>query len=306
MSAPVLKIENLVVAFRMYRPGGFQKQRLEVIHSLSMDVQPGEIVAVVGSSGSGKSILANAILNLLPKNAETSGEILFQGEPITEAARGNLFGREISFIPQSVNYLDPLMRVGKQVQGVYGSEESRRSLFSKYHLPAGSEKKYPFQLSGGMARRALICGALIEAPKLMIADEPTPGLDLKMAMETLHHFRDIADSGTGVLLITHDIDLALEVADRVAVFYAGTIVEIAKKEDFLIGKDALRHPYSKAFVDALPQNGFRPIKGKQPYAGQLPSGCLFADRCHFRDSACSGEQLFRKVRGGRVRCVHAT
>lgn len=301
----VLKIEDLVVAFRMYRGRSFQKENLEVIHSLSLDVNEGEIVAVVGSSGSGKSILASAILNLLPGNAVTQGKITYLGEEITAKRQKELFGKEIAFIPQSVDYLDPLMKVGKQVQGVFGKRERQRELFHKYQLPQDTAEKYPFQLSGGMARRVLISGAMMGNPKLIIADEPTPGLNVEMAMETLQHFRKVADQGTAVLMITHDIDLALEVADRVAVFYAGTIVEIAPTEDFVKGKDALRHPYSKAFIDALPQNEFKPIEGTQPYAGKLPSGCLFAERCSYCDAACAGEQKEREIRGGKVRCVHA-
>lgn len=300
----VLKIDDLVVAFSMYQKG-FKKGRLEVIHSLSLEVNAGEIVAVVGSSGSGKSILAHAVLDLLPGNAMYDGSILYKGSPLTKERGKKLFGREIAFIPQSVDYLDPLMKVGKQVQGVYGTKERQKELFKKYQLAEEAEEKYPFQLSGGMARRVLISGAMMGNPDLIIADEPTPGLNLEMAMETLKHFRAFADQGSAVLMITHDIDLALHVADRVAVFYAGTVVEEAPTEDFVRGKDALRHPYSKALIDALPQNDFTPIPGTQPYAGNLPSGCLFADRCKYRDDACAGVQEEREVRGGKVRCIHA-
>ena len=306
MGKTLLKVEDLVVAFSMYRGDSLKKENLEVIHSLSLDVKEGEILAVVGSSGSGKSILASAVLDLLPKNAVVSGKITYNGKPISMQATPDLYGKEISFIPQSVDYLDPLMKVGKQVQGVKGSKGRQEELFEKYRLGKDTEKKYPFQLSGGMARRVLISGAVMGNPKLIIADEPTPGLDLELAMETLKHFRTLADQGTGILMITHDIDLALNVADRIAVFYAGTIVEIASTQDFLSGRDALRHPYTKALYDALPQNGFKPIPGAQPYAGSLPSGCLFADRCPYRDDACAGEQPEREVRGGKVRCAHAT
>ena len=165
---------------------------------------------------------------------------------------------------------------------------------------------YRFQLSGGMARRVLISTAVMENAKLIIADEPTPGLDLEMAMETLRNFRELADQGCGVLLITHDIDLALNVADRIAVFYAGTTVEICPAADFKGGGDALRHPYSRAFIEALPQNGFKPIPGTQPYAGELPEGCLFAPRCTRKTAECCGEIEMRRLRGGEVRCIHAT
>lgn len=306
MGKTLLNVEDLVVAFSMYRGDSLKKENLEVIHSLSLDVKEGEILAVVGSSGSGKSILASAVLDLLPKNAVVSGKITYNGKPLSMQATPDLYGKEISFIPQSVDYLDPLMKVGKQVQGVKGSKARQEELFEKYRLGKDTEKKYPFQLSGGMARRVLISGAVMGNPKLIIADEPTPGLDLELAMETLKHFRTLADQGTGILMITHDIDLALNVADRIAVFYAGTIVEIASTQDFLSGRDALRHPYTKALYDALPQNGFKPIPGAQPYAGSLPSGCLFADRCPYRDDACAGAQPEREVRGGKVRCAHAT
>ena len=306
MGKTLLNVEDLVVAFSMYRGDSLKKENLEVIHSLSLDVKEGEILAVVGSSGSGKSILASAVLDLLPKNAVVSGTITYDGKPLSMKTTPDLYGKEISFIPQSVDYLDPLMKVGKQVQGVKGSKARQEELFEKYRLGKDTEKKYPFQLSGGMARRVLISGAVMGKPKLIIADEPTPGLDLELAMETLKHFRTLADQGTGILMITHDIDLALNVADRIAVFYAGTIVEIASTQDFLSGRDALRHPYTKALYDALPQNGFKPIPGAQPYAGSLPSGCLFADRCPYRDDACAGEQPEREVRGGKVRCAHAT
>lgn len=302
---PILEVEDLKVAFTMYSKG-LSKRDLGVIHSLSLNVHKGEILAVVGSSGSGKSLLAHGILGILPNNAKVSGTIKYKGNILTPKAQAKLRGREIMFIPQSIDYLDPLMKVSNQVRGVRGTKEKLREVFSRYKLGKETEGKYPHQLSGGMARRVLISTAVMEEPHLIVADEPTPGLDLEMAMETLKHFRELADTGTAVLLITHDIDLALHVADRIAVFYAGTIVEIADAKDFKAGEKALRHPYSKAFIEALPQNGFTAIKGSQPYAGNLPEGCLFAPRCQQRTSDCSGEIKMRSLRGGEVRCIHAT
>lgn len=301
----ILSVDDLVVSFSMYK-GLFKKENLEVVHSLSLDINEGEIVAVVGSSGSGKSLLAHAVLGLLPKNASTSGKILYEGEELTDKKRSELLGRKIVFIPQSIDYLDPVMKVGKQVQGVYSTKERQEELFEKYKLDKSVEDMYPFQLSGGMARRVLVSSALMEMPRLIVADEPTPGLSVDMAMDTLKHFREIADKGAGVLLITHDIDLALHVADRIAVFYAGTIFEIASTKDFLEGRDALRHPYSKEFISALPQNEFKSIEGLQPYAGELPKGCLYASRCPYVSEKCSDEIPMRELRGGKVRCVNAT
>lgn len=302
--SPVLTVEDLSVSFNMYQKG-LRKNDLEVLHKLSLSVHAGEILAVAGSSGSGKSVLAHAVMGILPGNAGTEGRMFYNGQPFGEKEKRRLRGREIAFIPQSVEYLDPLMRVGKQVMGIRGTKERQKELFRRYRLAEDVERKYPFELSGGMARRVLIAAALMEDVRLVVADEPTPGLEQRMAREALHDLREMADRGCAVLLITHDIDLAFREADRIAVFYAGTVVETAPAEDFLAGKDALRHPYSRAFLDALPQNEFRPVPGFQPYAGNLPKGCLFADRCQKKSALCEGEIPMRRVRGGEVRCIHA-
>ena len=301
----VLQVDNLSIAFSMYNRG-LSKRDLEVIHELSIDVKKGEIVAVVGSSGSGKSLLAHAIMGILPENAKIKGSIKYYNDELNEKYLRKVRGKDIAFIPQSVDFLDPLMKVGKQVVGINGNKEKQKEVFKKYNLDDKVAEMYPFQLSGGMARRVLIATAVMNEAKLIIADEPTPGLNLELAMETLNNFRDIADNGCGVLLITHDVDLALNVADRIAVFYSGTIVEIAQVEDFIKGKDALRHPYSKAFIDALPQNKFKELPGYQPYAGNLPKGCLFRDRCSLKTDECCMEIKMRKVRDGEVRCINAT
>lgn len=301
----VLQVDNLSVSFSMYNKG-LSKRDLEVIHELSIEVKKGEIVAVVGSSGSGKSLLAHAIMGILPENSKTKGSIKYYNDELNEKYLRKVRGKDIAFIPQSVDFLDPLMKVGKQVVGINGNKERQKEVFKKYNLDDKVAEMYPFQLSGGMARRVLIATAVMNEAKLIIADEPTPGLNLELAMKTLNNFREIADSGCGVLLITHDVDLALNVADRIAVFYSGTIVEIAQVEDFIKGKDALRHPYSKAFIDALPQNKFKELPGYQPYAGNLPKGCLFRDRCSLKTDECCMEIKMRKVRDGEVRCINAT
>ena len=201
------------------------------------------------------------------------------------------------------------MKVGKQADGhkkPYPTEK-RRHLFSRFRLPEKTEKLYPFQLSGGMARRVLVSTALITDAQLIIADEPPPGMSLEQALEALKLFREMADAGKAVILITHDIDLAFEFADRVAVFYAGTTVETAPAADFCAGPGALRHPYSKALWRALPQIGFAPFDGFQPYAGVLPKGCLFAPRCPYATAQCHTRiPPVTEVRGGEVRCYHAT
>ncbi len=302
----LLEIQDLSVSFRMYRHG-LEQADLRVISNLRLTVRPGEIVAVAGSSGSGKSLLASAILGILPGNASVEGHLRYRGEELTPKRQEELRGREIALVPQSVAFLDPLMKVGAQADGYRRPRqtERRRSLFKRFGLPEKTERLYPFQLSGGMARRVLVSTALLADAELMIADEPTPGMSLDQALEALRMFREMADEGRAVILITHDIDLAFEFADRIAVFYAGTTVEIAPAADFKAGPDQLRHPYSKALWRALPQNGFLPIDGFQPYAGNLPKGCVFAPRCPYRTGECEkAVPPVREVRGGEVRCYH--
>ena len=304
----LLEIHDLSVSFRMY-DGTLEQKNLQVISDLHLTVRPGEIVAVAGSSGSGKSLLASAILGILPGNAAVKGHLHYKGQELTPQMQEKLRGSEIALVPQSVAFLDPLMKVGKQVDGhkkPYPTEK-RRGLFKRFALPEKTENLYPFQLSGGMARRVLVSTALITDAQLIIADEPTPGMSLGQALEALQMFRELADEGKAVILITHDIDLAFEFADRVAVFYAGTTVETAPVADFKTGPNALRHPYSKALWRALPQNGFQPIDGFQPYAGNLPKGCMFAPRCPYATEQCQNQvPPTREIRGGEVRCFHAT
>ncbi|MGF0033031.1 oligopeptide/dipeptide ABC transporter ATP-binding protein [Bariatricus sp. SGI.154] len=301
---PILDIKNLSVSFRMYEKGLEQKD-LKVISNLNIHVDEGEILAIVGSSGSGKSLLASTVLGILPKNASVTGDMRYYGQPMTIELQQRLRGREIALVPQSVEYLDPLMKTGKQVVGVRGTKEKQRLAFKRYGLQREVEELYPFQLSGGMARRVLVSTAVIGDAKLIVADEPTPGMSKAMAEEAMSNFRTLADEGKGIILITHDIDLAFEYADRIAIFYAGTTVETALAEDFGRGPEALRHPYSKALWEALPQNGFKPIPGTQPYAGSIPGGCLFAPRCLYKTEECLGEIPMRTLRGGEVCCIHA-
>lgn len=302
----LLEIHDLSVSFKMY-DHGFEQTDLRVISDLHLTVYPGEVVAIAGASGSGKSLLASAILGILPENATVRGHLHYKGQELTAERQRQLRGTEIALVPQSVAFLDPLMKVGAQVDGHCRPRPitKRESLFKRFGLPDKTGQLYPFQLSGGMARRVLVSTALIADAQVIIADEPTPGMSLDQALEALRLFREMADEGKAVILITHDIDLAVEFADRVAVFYAGTTVETAPASDFKNGPDTLRHPYSRALWRALPQNGFTPIEGFQPYAGNLPEGCLFAPRCPHKTERCITDvPPVREVWGGEVRCYY--
>ena len=307
---PILSVRNLEISFSQYTKG-LRRIDSKAINNLDIDLYKGEILAVVGSSGSGKSLLAHSILGILPTNSNTKGDIYYKDEILDEKRKEKLRGKEIVFIPQSVNYLDPLMEVGKQVKiSIKDKKKSNTILervFRKYNLDKKVEKYYPFQLSGGMARKVLLSSALVSNAEVIIADEPTPGLDEKSLNEALKDFRDLADNGCAVLIITHDISAALKIADRVAIFYGGTTLEVAKADDFKNNGENLRHPYTKALYNALPNTKFTPIKGSQPLASELPVGCLFYDRCEKRTPDCENiKPEMRELRDGKVRCLYAT
>lgn len=254
---PLLEVRRLSVSFTQY-DRGLRRRILRPIRDLSLSVRAGEMTALVGASGSGKSLLAHAVMGIMPYNCAVSGEIFYRGTELTEETVKAYRGKKIALVPQGVSYLDPLMKVGAQIRKGKRDRASRercRELLTRYGLGADTERLYPFELSGGMARRVLIASALMEKPELLIADEPTPGLDLKTARRVMGHFKEIAETGAGVLLITHDLELALETADRILVFYDGNVIEEVLPADFR-SEDALRHPYTRALYRAMPQNGF--------------------------------------------------
>lgn len=301
----ILEIKNMNISFCQYQKG-MRQTSLPVIRDLSLTIHEGEMVAVVGSSGSGKSLLAHGVMGILPYNAQMGGQMIYRGEPLTEERIKKLRGKEIVMVPQSTSYLDPLMKIGPQI--CKGKKDPARKkkldgIFSRYSLGEEVQDQYPFELSGGMTRRVMISTAMIEAPKLVIADEPTPGLHLKAARRAMEHFRELADMGAGVLIITHDLELALETADRVLVFYAGYTLEDASAADFR-QEETLRHPYTRALWRAIPGNGFQYIEGVQPYVKDMPQGCPFGPRCSRCSERCSGEIPYREVKGGFVRCVY--
>ena len=310
---PILKVKDLGISFSQYT-NGLVRGDLNVIRNLDIELYEGEILAVVGSSGSGKSLLAHAILGILPDNACTQGDIIYKGEILDEKRKEKLRGDEIVLIPQSVNYLDPLKKVGKQIKISIKDKDKKTqdeivdNLFKKYNLDKKVKNYYPFQLSGGMARKVLLSTALASDSKVIIADEPTPGLDEESLNEVLKDFRDIADSGRAILMITHDIMAALKIADKVAIFYAGSTLEIANTSDFKQKEVELRHPYTKALYKALPNHDFVPIDDKtQPIPNELPKGCVFSDRCPLKDKNCENQvPKIREIRNGKVRCIHAT
>ena len=325
----MLCAKNLSIEFSSYGLG-LKRQTIQAIRSLDIKIDAGEVVAVVGQSGAGKSLLAHALLGLLPANARLSGTLSFKGLLLTPERIKRLRGREIALIPQSVTYLNPLIHVGTQISRaarLSGVRPERSHLAAldalrRYHLDEVVARRFPFQLSGGMARRILTATATVGGADLILADEPTNGLDRDRASETLTHLRQLADSGKGVLLITHDIESAIAVSDRVTVFYGGVTVEDARATDFN-GTGHLRHPYSRALWNALPGQGFTPLPLSEtavknggmakshditkPNSSVIEaSGCPFKTVCPECQDQCH-ETLpeMRYRNGGQVRCFHA-
>lgn len=251
----ILEVKNLNIGFNMYDKLLNQKLH-QMVFDLNVTIKKGEILAIAGSSGSGKSLMAHAILGILPKNAVVSAEIKFKNEIVDENRLSQLRGKEITFVPQSIAYLDPLMTIEDQLMRKGINKQDFFKVMDTLGFTKADLGKYPFQLSGGMARRVLIANTILSKADLIIADEPTPGLSLDLAIEVLNHFRNMANDGKGILLITHDIDLVCNIADKMAIFYGGHILETLNTKDFLKGEKYIRHPLTKAFWRALPQNDF--------------------------------------------------
>ena len=251
----ILEVKNLNIGFNMYDKLLNQKLH-QMVFDLNVTIKKGEILAIAGSSGSGKSLMAHAILGILPKNTVVSAEIKFKNEIVDENRLSQLRGKEITFVPQSIAYLDPLMTIEDQLMRKGINQQDFFKVMDTLGFTKADLGKYPFQLSGGMARRVLIANTILSKADLIIADEPTPGLSLDLAIEVLNHFRNMANNGKGILLISHDIDLVCNIADRMSIFYGGHILETLNTKDFLKGEKYIRHPLTKAFWKALPQNDF--------------------------------------------------
>ncbi|MDT0268718.1 ABC transporter ATP-binding protein [Streptomyces sp. DSM 44915] len=293
-------------------PGG---RRVAAVADVSFDLAAGECLALVGESGCGKSVLASALLGLLPANAQTRGaaRLAPAGPDLLTASEAVLArtvrGRRVGLIPQSpAGHLTPVRTVRSQLEetvrevtevpraGLRAAAEraAERAAFPLDHLD-----RYPHQLSGGLAQRAATALALVADAPLLIADEPTTGLDRDLVDRTVDELRRQVDEGRGLLVITHDLSAAARIADRVAVMYAGRIVELAAADAFF-GTPGPRHPYAAGLLEALPERSFVPIPGLPPELDALPAGCAFAPRCAAASAACAELPAF----SGGVACHH--
>ncbi|MFD1198075.1 ATP-binding cassette domain-containing protein [Brucella gallinifaecis] len=254
----MLEIDRLSVSFQRYN-GLFSQNLMTRLSDVSLTVAAGEIVALVGHSGAGKSLLAHAILGLLPNNSVMTGDVFFEGNLLDENRFRQLRGRDIALLPQQTTYLDPTANVGDLVRWA-AKRGGKPSMIEQRLNGVGLDNTvielYPHQLSGGMARRVLMAQAMAGGAKLLIADEPTAGLDPDNRDIILDQLRNHADKGGAALLITHDLVSVLSYADRIAILQDGKLCCVAPTSAFSGNGEALTSQYAQSLWRALPQNDF--------------------------------------------------
>ncbi|HTW51486.1 MAG TPA: ABC transporter ATP-binding protein [Stellaceae bacterium] len=300
MTEPLLRIEALRIAVRN------SERSVEILRGVSLDLARGEVLCLLGESGSGKSVTLRSVLRLLPDKGTTiSGRIAFEAEDLFElpmSALTALRGRRIAMIFQEpATALDPVYTVGRQIvetirrhEGVSNAEATGRAreLLERVQIPLAERRllAYPHELSGGMRQRAMIALALACRPALLLADEPTTALDTTVQIQILLLLRRLQrELGLSIIFVTHDIGVASEIADRVAIMYAGRIVESGPVRDVLRRPG---HPYTEALLASTLRRGERghrrpAIPGAPPDPAELPGGCAFAPRCGRAEAACS-------------------
>lgn len=313
MNSHLLHIEDLVLHFRTVQGA------VQAVDGVDFDLDVHRAVVILGESGCGKSSLAKAILRLLPRNIETySGKVYLQGKDVMaldeEEFRLNVRWIQMSLVPQAaMNALNPVLRVGDQVAepaivhlGVSKDEAltQARRMFQHVGVPDDFLGRYPFELSGGMRQRVALAMALVTAPSLVVLDEPTSALDLLTQANIMNVLKRIKQElGTSFILITHDVATSSELADEVAIMYAGQIVEVGEAKDFF---PAPLHPYSKMLMDSVPKlrSDADPIfiTGQPPSLVNLPRQCRFAPRCPFRLEKCDEEPPMVIKDGRKVKC----
>lgn len=296
----ILEIKNLSIGFKL------ENETLKAVHGISLSLEKGKSLGIVGESGCGKSVTAMSIMRLLPSNAVIeSGEIFYNGKNILKYSNKEIQkirGNKIALVPQDpLTSLNPLYTIGEQLseviefhQGV--SKKSAKSMvinaLKQVKIPEAEDRlnDYPHQFSGGMRQRAIIGMALSCNPELIIADEPTTALDVTIQAQILSLIKSIQkEYNTSLLLITHDLGVIAEVCDNVAVMYAGRIMEYGDVKS--IFNNPL-HPYTKGLMESLPDlksKRLKPINGQPPSIDEQINGCIFHPRCPFKINVCENQ-----------------
>ena len=295
----------------------------EAVSHVNLNLEKGDVLGLVGETGAGKTTTALGILRLVPDppGKIISGEIVYNGKDLlkeSEAEMRKIRGAEISMIFQDpMSALNPVLRVGDQIAEVihlHGNMsraqamEKACEMLEKVGIPASRASDFPHQFSGGMKQRVVIAIALACNPHLLLADEPTTALDVTIQAQVLEMMRDLKEEfGTSMLLITHDLGVVAETCDKVAIMYAGEIVEYGTLQHIF---NEVRHPYTKGLFGSLPrldrnERRLKPIDGLMPDPANLPKGCKFHPRCPYATEACSGcaPELKEVSPGHLVRCL---
>ena len=317
-SGPLLRVENLSITFE-----GDRGRLTPVVTGVSFEIGRGETVGIVGESGCGKSVTALSVLRLLPREtARVSGQITFEGrdlQGLREREMQELRGNRLAMIFQEpMTSLNPSYTVGDQIgetlrrhRGMSAAQAREKSieLLQQVRIPSPEMRvdAFPHKLSGGMRQRVMIAMALACQPALLIADEPTTALDVTIQAQILDLLRDLSrDTGTSVLMITHDLGVVAELCSRVIVMYAGEIVEQASVGDLFARP---QHPYTVGLLGSIPRAGDKrdrlsSIRGSVPALTNVTRGCRFAARCPFADAKCQAEvpPLFDTGAGHLSRC----
>jgi peptide/nickel transport system ATP-binding protein len=322
MAETLLEIRNLKTYFKL------DKDRwAKAVDGVDFSVASGKTLCIVGESGCGKSITSLSIMDLIPKppGEIVAGEIIFEGKDLTKLsaeAMCAIRGNQIAMIFQEpMTSLNPVLTIGKQISEVLvlhrnmdpkPALEEAVAMLKKVGIPRAEKiiKDYPHQLSGGMRQRVMIAMAMVCNPKLLIADEPTTALDVTIQAQVLALMRKMQSTfGTAVIFITHDLGVVAEMADDVAVMYAGQVVETAPVDTIF---ENSRHPYTKALLASIPfvdqdKKVLYSIPGTVPDAAGFPEGCRFAERCEFCEPDCvKAQPALQEVQPGHfVRCYKA-
>ena len=315
---PLLEIKNLRIEF------GTGPAAVRAVDDVSLSIEVGETLCLVGESGSGKSVTAASIARLVPSPPAhyTSGQILLQGRDVLQMPKGGLRqirGGVVSYVFQEpASSLNPVFRVGSQImESLKLHRPDAATTAEVIHLlklvgipaPESRIRNYPHEMSGGMQQRVMIAMALASNPRLLVADEPTTALDVTIQAQILDLLKDLKQRlGMSILLITHNLGIVGDIADRVAVMYAGQIVEMAPAKELL--RRPL-HPYTKALIASVPKLSGRvsrltAIPGQVPAGGRLPPGCRFHPRCAIAKPDCSQREpeLIGVEPGRWVRCPY--
>ncbi len=319
---PLLQVKHLTIAF----DNDETHRSVTTVEDVSFEVRRGEILCIVGESGCGKSVSSMCVPRLLPSPPSRilSGEILFDGVDLLTLPIAKMRayrGKRIGVIFQDpMTALSPLVRVGDQIVEalrIHAPGLSRDAARAKaldwlgkvgIQNPVLALRAYPYELSGGMQQRVMIAMCLILEPQLVIADEPTTALDVTIQAQVLELMLQLHRKDSGMIFITHDMGVVYRMADRVAVMYAGQIVEQATARDFFAGP---KHPYARALLEALPSHAtrgrrLRAIPGQVPSPGNFAPGCRFAERCALARPECAATPpALRPVGAHLVRCPFA-